>query len=425
MRGLTRRTALAASALTIGALAAGRSASQVAPAPVESVSARLVKRARDHLHAIAYDGQAFSGPGWDMLVKEGRAAEFFLIGEEHGTSEIPVLSGHLFEALRSGGYNRLAIELSAPVASDLDAAARDGLDGVRRYCATYAPGPAFYSWKPEAELLAKVRATVPSGQQAIWGLDYEVLGDRQLIERLRARAPASARPALDRLDQASRAGYAAWKAEKDPGKLPMFALDPKLIYDIRDGWNAPDADSAQIIEVLAETLEINEAQKRSGWESNRRRADFNRKTLVRYLAEAKPTDRVMFKFGSTHAMRGVSWTGVFDIGSLAAEAAALRGGKSFHLLVGGGVGATHGSLNPVDMSVMSQPAEMLSPVFGLQFLMDVMPQTGLGLLDLRPLRALASSSARLTELNNPEAVRIIHGFDMLLVWNRTTPTLPL
>lgn len=434
MAKFNRRTVIAGSALAMGSIVSPSTKAQSTPAPLqqtptntsatEGVTQRMIKRAKENLHPIAFDGKTFSGAGWDLLVSEGRASEFFLVGEEHGTAEVPVLTGALFEALRPAGFDKLAIEISAPIADDLDEAAKHGTGGLRAYFAKYPPGPAFYFWRTEAELLAKVRGLVPHNDHAIWGLDYEVLGDRQLIERLKVRAPASARAALAVLDKASLDGWARWKAEKNPELLPMFSLKPELVRAVQAVWKSPDPQSAVMLDVLAETLEINLLQQETGWGSNKRRADFNRATLIRLLSEAKAETppKVLFKFGSTHTMRGVTWTGIFDIGSLAAEAAALRGGKSFHLLVGGGANSTHGVLDATDMSVKVEPVDMLGPEFGMDFLLDVMPKSGLGLLDLRPLRRLASSAGRLKELNNPEAVRVIHAYDMMLVWNGSTAT---
>jgi hypothetical protein len=42
------------------------------------------------------------------------------------------------------------------------------------------------------------------------------------------------------------------------------------------------------------------------------------------------------------------------------------------------------------------------------------------LVDLRPLRPLLSSAARLKAFNNPEAVRTIFAFDALVIWNGST-----
>lgn len=434
MTQFNRRAVIAGSALTLGAMVSPPTNAQTSAAPspqapmgktaTESVIQRMIKRAQENLHPISFDGKSFSGAGWDMLVSEGRSSEFFLLGEEHGIAEIPVLTGALFEGLRPAGFDKLAIELSAPIADDLDEAAKQGTSGLRDYFAKYPPGPAFYFWRSEAELLVKARGLVPHDEQAIWGLDYEVIGDRQLIERLKLKAPNSTTAALDALDKASLDGWARWKAEKNPEFLPMFSLKPELVHAVQAAWKSPDRQSAVILDVLAETLEINLLQQTTGWGSNKRRADFNRKSLIRLLTQgkAKKRPKILFKFGSTHTMRGVTWAGIFDIGSLAAEAAALRGGKSFHLLVGGGANSTHGVLDATDMSVKTQPVDMIGDEFGMAFLLDVMPKAGLGLLDLRPLRRLASSAERLKELNNPEAVRVIHAYDMMLVWNGSTAT---
>jgi hypothetical protein len=431
MAKFNRRAVMAGSALAVGVMITPKANAEPSPLPQkapipasESMAQRLIKRAQENLHPITHDGTGFSGAGWDILVSEGRSSEFFLLGEEHGIAEIPVLTGALFEALRPAGFDKLAIEVSAPIADDMDEAAKLGITGLRDYFAKHPPGPAFYFWRSEAELLAKVRRLVPHGEQAIWGLDYEVISDRQLIERLKSKAPNPARAALDALDKASLDGWARWKAEKNPEFLPMFSLKPQLVHAVQAAWKSPDRQSAIILDVLAETLEINLLQQTTGWGSNKRRADFNRKCLIRLLSQSKASKppKILFKFGSNHTMRGVTWTGVFDIGSLAAEVAALRGGKSFHLLVGGGANSTHGVLDATDMSVKTQPVDMIGDEFGMAFLLDVMPKAGLGLLDLRPLRRLVSSAERLKELNNPEAVRVIHAYDMMLVWNGSTAT---
>lgn len=425
MARIDRRTLLAAAPLVAGGALASKAVAQAVSAspspPEESVSVRLAKRAAENLHPITFDGVSFSGAGWDLILTEARASEFTLVGEEHGLAEIPVLVGVLFEALRPAGYDKLAIELSAPVADDLDRAAKTGLAGLKAYYAKYPPGPAFFSWKPEAELLVRTRAAVPAKTQAIWGLDYEVLNDRALFDRLRPKVPSSAKAAFDALDKASINGWAQWRATKNVEVIPTFATDPTLAQALVEAWPSPDRESAIILEVLAETLEINRIQQTSGYFSNQRRAALNRKTLVRLLTENKGA-KAVFKMGSTHTMRGLSWTSQFDVGTLAAEAAALRGGKSFHLLVGGGVGGRHGVTDPSDMSVKVEPVDMIAEAFGMQFLLDVMPKSGLGLLDLRPLRSIASYTPRLKDLNNPDAVRVIHGYDMMLVWNGSTPT---
>lgn len=427
---LNRRTLLAgAGALTAASAAKAQTsappASQPPQASPPSVQQRLIDRARDNIHPINFNGHSFSGPGWDLLVSQGRAAEFVLFGEEHGTHEAPILAKELFLALRPAGFDTLGIEISPPIAEDLDHAARAGVDGIAQFCREHPPGPAFYFWQSEAELIASARAAAPGRRDVLWGIDYEVTGDRRLIERLQAKAPSSARAALAVLDQASQHAWETWRTTHNPAVLFTFSGDPALVRAVRNAWPRRDADVDNILTTLEETLEINALYPSRGWESNERRARNMRANLVRHLDRAAAENRrpkALFKMGENHLQRGVNWTGNFDTGSLLHEVAALRGGKAFALLVGGGAGGHHGVLNPTNMTTADAPVDMFDEL-GLTFLTSTVPQTpGPVLLDLRPLRPLVSNSERLHDLNNSEAVRNIMGYDALVIWNGSTAT---
>ena len=96
------------------------------PAAPDPAIAIAAKAAEARLK-LDFDGRRFSGPAYDLLLSEARRAQFFLIGEEHGIAENPKLAGQLFEALVPSGYRRLGIEVSPPMARELDAAARERL----------------------------------------------------------------------------------------------------------------------------------------------------------------------------------------------------------------------------------------------------------------------------------------------------------
>ena len=412
----------------LAGLAAAAATAQTAPGgpkTAASVEAALVARTLANIHPIGFDGHRFSGPGWDLLVAESRTSEFVLLGEEHGMVETPILAKELYLALRPAGFDTLAIEISPPIAQDLDAAAREWRRrrrGLRQ--GAIPPGPAFYFWKTEAELIAAVRAATPGRRDVVWGLDYEVTGDRRLIERLAAKAPASAHAALTALDQASQTAWATWAKTHNPGVLFTFAGDPKLVRAVRDAWSKRDADVSLILDTLEQTLEINALFPGKGWESNELRCRFMRANFVAHLDRAAAKGRrpkVMIKMGESHTMRGVSWTGNFDIGSLVPEAAALRGGKAFSVLVGGGRNGRHGVLNPTNMTVAAAPVDMFQEL-GLQFLVDAIPGGGPQLVDLRPLRGLLSSASSLKALNNADAVRTIFATETLIAWHGSTAT---
>ncbi len=418
---LSRRTLMSA----VGAAAlAGSAAAQAqqGAAPQSSIQERLLVRALENLHTLSFDGSHFSGPGWELLANESATSEFTLFGEEHGMAEAPILARELFQALRPSGYDTLAIEVSPPMAEDLDRAARSGLEGLRQFCTDHPPGAAFYFWRTEAEFLASVRASTPGRRVAFWGLDYEVVGDRRLIERLREKAPRAARPALDAIDVASRTAWETWRTTHNPGALFTFSGDPALVRATAAAWRNPDEDATRILTTLEETLEINRLFFTNAWQSNERRARFIRRNFANHLNRAAAENRqpkVMIKMGENHVQRGVNWTGNFDVGSLAYEVAEMRGGKAFSFLVGGGAEAHHGVLNPTNMTTVDAPVSMFAQL-GLAFLTQAAPGATPVTIDMRPLRGLLSTTDNLRAFNNPEAVKNIFSFDAIVLWPRSS-----
>ncbi|HEX2222945.1 MAG TPA: hypothetical protein VHN15_01930, partial [Thermoanaerobaculia bacterium] len=361
-----------------------------------------------------------SGPGWDLLLQEGRRSRFLLVGEEHGVAEVPALVRELFEALQPAGYRHLAIEISPAMAAVLDETAR-GKDGVRRLAAFFKenpPGVAFFTLQEEADLLAAARAAVQGGGPVLWGLDYEMSADRYLLDRLRKKAPQGpARDAAEALYQKSAAAWKTVSEEHNPGAFFSFANPPEIFQELRKAWPNPDSESARTIDLLEETLAINQLfGQRRGWESNERRAQLNRRNFLRHWREAESRSqeapRVLFKFGASHMVRGRNMSEVFDLGSLASELAAAEGGQSFHILVIGGAGTQHAVFNPFKLQYEPAPVEMaadpaLKPILG-QALAD-----GFTLIDLRALRPLLSAAR--TKTADPELMRVVHGFDALVI----------
>ena len=425
---LNRRNILGGAALA-GLAASAAKADTPPPAappavpPKPSLNERLAKAAREQRIPLSYDGKAFAGPGWDRIVEEGRASRFFLMGEEHGVAEVPALAGQLMTALKPAGYRHLGIEISPPIAMDMDRAALGGVAGLKRYGAEHPPGPAFYTWRPEMEMLARVRALFPAGKPVLWGMDYEVLQDRRLIEQLEKTAPASARPALKTLSDASKAAASRFAVSRNPGELFTFSGDPALVRAVIAAWPHPDPESGWVLETLEATLTINQHQVTERYhQANQTRADFNRANFVRHWNAATAATegkggrapKVMFRMGGNHMMRGRSTTECYDLGNMIAECAALRGEKSFHLLVGPGLGAKQAAFNPSTFTSEAVPAETWSEE-GVEAIAGESFAEGMTLIDLRPFRNWLPNRADI------RVSRIVHGFDAMLVLGGSTP----
>jgi hypothetical protein len=305
------------------------------------------------------------------------------------------------------------------MAVELDNAARDGVAGLRALYAHPGANAAFFGMREEAEWLASARATQRGRAQMIWGLDYEVGGDRRIIARLKAkRKPAAAVAALTALEAVSNASWAQFAETRNPQFIFSFSGDPATVRAVRDAWPNADAEASWMLETLEETLAINAAwMQRQGWDSNRRRAVFNRANLRRYWNAEADKPRVLFKFGSSHLVRGLSHTQCHDIGTQIAELAEAQGGKSFHMMVLPGAGAMHAQFDP---SVWTyNPAEAGTYTDeGMTPLIAAAYPDAFTLIDLRPIRPLVFGDRH--KALNPDLVRTIHGYDVLLVMSGST-----
>lgn len=396
----------------------------VADEPVElSAADKLTAAAREHRLVLDFDDGTFSGPAWEVLVAEGAEAQFFLVGEEHGIAENPRFVAQLFGTLSNHGYSKLAIEISPTMAALVDAAVeKDGVDGLRKLFAQPGGEPAFYGMAEEAEMLAVVRAGAPAGEPVLWGTDYEVAGDRQLIALLeQADKPPEAATALAAVADASAQSWAEYERSGSPQFIFSFAGDPALVRAVRDAWANPDPLSAVILNTLEQTLAVNNLWLQGkAWESNNARANLQRENFLRYWRTQQQrgeAPKVIAKYGASHVVRGLSPTAVFDLGTLLPEIASLEGGHSFSLMVMPGAGSQIAGFNPSTWSYEPRSAGG-GYIKGIKPLMDAAFEDAFTLIDLRPLRAVAGMKRG--ELGD-EVFRVVHGFDMLLVLSGSTP----
>jgi hypothetical protein len=389
-----------------------------------SVEDRITTAATEHRLRLDFGNGLFFGPAWDRLLAEGRNAQFFLVGEEHGIAENPLLVAQLFTALSEHGYEKLAIEVSPTMAWILDQALeQDGLNGLRELFSRPGGEPAFFGMAQEAEMLAIVRAAAPDGRLVLWGTDYEVAGDRQLLRRLeQADKPAAAEAALDDLVAASAASWAKYRETRSPQYIFSFAGDPALVRAVREAWPEPDSWSAVILNTLEKTLTVNNlwVQGRA-WESNAVRADLQRANFLRYWRAEKArgsVPKVMAKYGASHMVQGLSQTAVYDLGTLLPALAELEGSHSFSVMVVPGKDSMIAGLNPSTWSYEPRPAQA-GYLDGIAPLTQAAFDNTFTLIDLVALRPVVGMNRG--DLDD-ELFRIVHGFDMLLVMSGSTPS---
>lgn len=416
---MTRRYAIRCGAALMALAVASHAAPETTGSPNPLAAAAQQERYR-----LDFDGSHFSGPAWDLLLAEGRSAQFFLIGEQHGIAENALLAAALFEALADDGYEHVVIEISPPIAAELDRTLRlEGLAGLRALYALPGAEPAFFGMREEAEFIARARAAVAGRRPVLWGVDYEVGADRHLLRLLEGRRrPRAAADDYERLLEQSRESWNAYARTRDPRHMFSFAGDPVLVRALRERWPRPDAATAEILHTLEETLSINALWvSGDGFASNARRAALLRSNFLRYweaAERARRVPKVMAKLGASHMVRGLNSNGTFDLGSLLPELAAAQGSHAFSMLVLAGEGSEVATLDPSSWTYgAGLPRDPYAG--GLTPLTDGVFADAYTLIDLRPLRG--SLPWREREALHPQLRRVLFGFDVLLVMTGSTP----
>jgi len=380
------------------------------------------------LRANAYPMQAdadgrLSGAGAELLLAAGRDAQFFLVGEEHGVAEIPRVVAGLFRELAPAGYRHLAIETGEFLAAELNRRVLADATGASYagFVREHFPGAPFYNWREDAALLRTAVQTAGGREDVLWGLDYDIVADRYTLRRLRDIAPtprarAAAEAVIARADSALRQALAT----RNPGLLMMFGGPDDVYARLREAYAPqPGSEADRIIRLMETTREINGYWGRGeGYLSNFHRARLNKRQLMRYLDAAAARDdrmpRVMMKFGSSHMVRGRSFTHVFDLGTLASEIADVNGSRSFGVLMLGGEGTMHAVIDPRVFRSVEAPVEVEPWARPFYDAADAHRWT---VLDLRPLRARIPRLGTLPD----QTLQVLYGFDAVVILSGSGP----
>ncbi|MFN2400611.1 MAG: hypothetical protein ABR543_18540 [Gemmatimonadaceae bacterium] len=383
----------------------------------------LLRANRRAMH-IRADG-SLTGAGADLLVNAGRDAQFFLIGEEHGVAEVPLVTAALFRALVQHGYRHLAIETGDALAAALNRAiAADSTgDEYLRFLRDHWPGAPFYNWREEASLLRSAIAAAGGKKDVLWGLDYDIMADRYALRRLRDIAPnPAARLMAEAVILRADSALAKAMATQNPGLIFMFGGPTDVYVQLRKAYSPPPgSEDDRIIRLMEETRAINELfVSKHVYQSNQRRALLSKQRFMRYLQEARnergTLPRVMLKFGASHMMRGRTFTNVFDLGSLASEVADASGSRSFGVLMVGGAGSAHAQIDPRVMRSVEAPAEYAEQDWARPFF-EAANSQGWTVYDLRALRPRIPGLASLPQ----RTLQVLYGFDAFVVLTGSGP----
>jgi erythromycin esterase-like protein len=410
--------------LLLAALLAPTAAGAQQPAPDSALLAAL--RQNRHTLSAGADGR-LEGPGARVLLDAGRESQFFLIGEEHGIAQVPQLAAGLFRGLAPAGYRYLAVETGDAVAAAMNRAVARGDTAMASFVNRNWPGVPFYTLREESHFLAAAVREAGGRTDVLWGLDYDILGDRYALRRLREIAPnAAARAAADRALAAADSMLRESVRTRNLGGIMMFAAPDSAFAPLRRAYApAPGSEADRILEELEATLRINALQgARRYHEANVTRGGVMKTRFMRRYREAVAAGdtlpRVLLKFGANHAIRGHSFVGFFDLGNAVHELAEMNGGRAFGLMALAGRGTRQAGMDPKTFNYVAGPASEGAWATPLYDLADPNAWT---LYDLRPLRR-PLAAGRLGTVP-PLLARVINGFDALVILSGSGPSTSL
>ncbi len=382
----------------------------------------LIRLSSRNRYPLQLSGGQFSGAGWDKIRADVQKSQFVLVGEDHGTAQIPVFTAALAREFKPALY---ALEVDPYVAANLTRfAAQPGQPAA--YLRQYPGALCFATLAEEFELARTLRAQ----QARLVGLDQIFITNaapiyRQLAEQVQGKA---ARAYFTRRAAAYQAqGLVGLRAE--PTSFVMVKQAPAAI----DSLLALTKTESPAVRQLAQDYAASCRIYTSG--SHQARINLMKGNLLRelrpYQTDSSPAvPKMLFKFGAYHLARGgsaVAGDEVYDLGNLVQNLADVQGQKSLHLLVVGKQGAKVSGLGL--LLAGQQPETYTDEIFNakaslpVKQFMDQMQGSSWAVFDLRPLRQ-AFSEDRL-QVPGREMQRVITGYDYLVVIPETTASKPM
>ena len=392
-----------------GTLAAAMALSAQA-APSDALS--LVKAQIRPIEAGA--GNSYSGAAWSDLVEDAAGAQFVMVGEQHGSGSIALLASALHRELAQRGFTHSALEvgpLSTRFAERLIRTDNGKLHGF-----IGEPGHGFtlpfLFFAEEADLAEQMVRTSPDKQQALFGLDQEFVGAGPILaDQLESvsRTPAQRQAVAD-----LRAASA-----KDPmliGQLPDAQL---AALETAFAGNKAAGEVLDAIRISVGIYKPFMTKQGSVYAANLERETYMKRNFVRDFEAAKrrngSTPKVFFKFGASHAMRGITITNVPGLGNFLAEWGLPQGYRTVNLFVDC-VGGE--AMNP-----QTNKAGPCSSYFKQDTLLSRAVADGPA-LQIVDLRALRPQLGKLKDADE-ESRKIILAFDYYIAVNGGRAATPL
>jgi hypothetical protein len=377
----------------------------------------LVKAIQGNLYHFNVENGVFTGKGASIVKEIIPGSQFLLVGEQHGIAEPAIFTEALFREAIKYQFSYLAIETDPFVAKELENTILDSQESVLGFIKTYPGGVPFYNTQEDLKLLRTAVNLSASNESVLWGVDQVFIGaPRLLFNRLMEIAQdAKAGQLAKEYYEKAQSAFLKFIETGDPGNLIMVQLNENDFHNLYSAFGTDSSqESVKMINGLKESQEIYSLwMQGKHYDNNYTRIRLIKRQFLNYYRQALQNQnlpRVVLRFGSTHAMRGLSIYDQFDLGNLVFELAEMNEMEAISFKITGIKGSSQGFMGPPESF---DNTDSINPAI-LESLADNAPDEGWVLLDLRPLRKLP------TRVIQPVR-ELIHSYDFWILVPEAKP----
>ncbi|MBC8083293.1 MAG: hypothetical protein H7Z21_08780 [Hymenobacter sp.] len=375
----------------------------------------LTRLLRTNAYPLTASGTQFSGTGWDRVRASVQQSQFVLLGEDHGTAQIPAFTAAVAQVLKPAAF---VAEIDKYQAQELTRLS-DQPSLATAYFKANPGSLSFYSWAEEFELAQQLRA---QKTQLIGVEQVGVFTISRFYTQLAGLVKSKSAGAYLRRRAVAYQAHDLAVSRKGGENYSMVIQKQSAVDSLQVFARQESPEVQRMVQDYAVSYKIYQSSV-SGSGGHQERVNLMKRNLLQSLrpyqsAPGQPQPKLLFKFGASHMARTLSpWAGITDVGNLVQNLADVQDAQSLHLLVMGKQGTHVGGFSPDDPSKNVAPYTLVDELYFKPFL-DLTTGSSWQVFDLRPARkALLRDKLN---ISSQKLQNIILGYDYVVIIPETT-----
>lgn len=312
----------------------------------------IIETMKSNLYLLDFENGQLVGEGAKLIGAELGLHQFVLVGEQHGIAEVGEFCEGLFNQGKNHGFSHFAIETDPWVAAKLEECVSESKASLLAFTSQFPFTIPFYDNESDFSFLHGILDGNDSRPPRIWGLDQAFMTTSRFLlneMQLAAKSNEAQELAANHLNNAHEAFQTAM-GKQDPSAVYMTRMTSDDFQALESVFKKENNKSAlSILNGLRESQKIyNHWFNGRYYQNNRVRSGLMKSQFMDYFLAAEKElgkrPKVMFKFGSNHAIRGLTSVNIYDLGNMVSELAESNDERSLHIRFVGIKGASYNML---------------------------------------------------------------------------------